>query len=180
MRKIIAAVLAALALGVAAVRFGRAADGLQDKPAREAAAAKEAPLHRGGYLNAYIALLKSDLEGRKKGFIAEGLRLSDKESALFWPIHQSYESDMKRLDDERDQLIRGYADDYGRMTDAKAKELLERRFALEAKRVDLKKTYFKRLEKVLPGKTVARFFQLEYRFRLMTDLKIISEVPLIE
>ena len=182
MRKAIVALAVAAAL-LAAIRFERAATGRQAAPPQasppQASPPKEAPLHRGGYLNSYIALLKSDLGARKTGFITEGLRLTDKEAAAFWPIYRSYEAERKRLDARR-RLIQDYADNYGRMTDAKAGELIRRRFALEEQRLALQKAYLERLEKALPGKTVARFFQLEYRFGLMTDLKISAEVPLIE
>jgi hypothetical protein len=174
MRKIIAAILAVLTAGAAAGSFERAAAGPQKAPAHEA------PLHQGGYLNAYIALLKSDLKSRRAGFMTEGLHLSDKEAAVFWPIFRSYESDLKRLDDERLRMIKDYTDHFDRMTDAKAREKIERRLALEEHRVNLERTYFKRLSKVLPGKTVARFFQLDYRFDLLMDLKNTAEVPLIE
>lgn len=174
MRRTMAAVLASLTLFAAAARFDRAAAGPQQAPA------KDAPLHQGGYLNAYIALLKSDLKSRKTGFITEGLRLSDKEAAAFWPLYKEYETDLKRLDDARLVLVKDYADNSDRMTGEKAEGLIERRFELEGQRVKLERTYFKRLAKILPGKTVARFFQLEYRFSLMMDLKSSSEVPLIE
>jgi hypothetical protein len=174
MRTIIAAVMAALAFVTVAWRVERAADSQQKTPS------KESPLHQGGYLNSYIALLKSDLKPRKKGFIAEGLRLTEKEAAVFWPIYQSYESDLKLLEEARLQLIKDYADHYSSMNDAKALELVEKRLTLEGQQVALKRTYFKRLGKVLPGKTVARFFQLEYRFGLLTEVKTVSGIPLIE
>ena len=180
MRMTIAAVVAALAFGALALRSNERAAAVPQTPPPKAAPSKEAPLHRGGYLNSYIALLKSDLNARRTGFITEGLRLNEKEAAVFWPIYQSYEADRKKLRDAGHQLMKDYAANYGGMTDAKSKELIRRRFELESQRLKLEEAYFKRLEKVLPGKTVARFFQLEYRFRLMSDLKITSEVPLIE
>src|SRR5919107_4032154 len=161
-RKTIAAVLAALAL-CAAAGAGGAGGAPQD------AAAKQTPLHQGGYLNSYIALLKSDLRSRKTDFIAEGLRLTEKEAALFRPVYKDYESDLKRLDDARLQFVKDYSDNSGRMTGERAGELIERRFELEGRRVELERKYFRRLHKVLPAKTVARFFQLEYRFGLMMD-----------
>lgn len=164
-----------LALAAAAARLDRAAAGPQQPPP-----AKESPLHRGGYLNAYIALLKSDLKSRKIGFIVEGLRLSESEAAVFWPVYKEYEADLKRLDDARLRLVKDYAENYHGMTDARAKELVERRLALEGQRVGLERKYFKRLTKVLPGRTAARFFQLDYRFGLLMSLKDVSEIPLIE
>jgi hypothetical protein len=174
MRKIIAAVLAALAVGAAAGHVERSAAGPRQTPAREA------PLHKGGYLNSYIALLKSDLKSRKTGFIREGLRLNEKEAVAFWPIYQSYEADLKRVEETRLRVIQDYLDNYDRMTDDRAKEIIKQKLALEGRRIELKRDYLKRLEKVLPGKTVARFLQLEYRFGLMLDLKNTAEVPLIE
>jgi hypothetical protein len=174
MRKTIAAVLAGLALCAAAVQFGRAAYGPQD------AAAKQTPLHQGGYLNSYIALLKSDLKSRKKDFIREGLRLNEKEAAVFWPIYQSYETDLKRIEDTRLQVVQDYVANYDKMTDDSAKELIKKKLALEEQRIELKKSYLKRFEKILPGKALARYLQLEYRFGLMMDLKNTAEVPLVE
>ena len=174
MRKIIVAVLAALAGGAAAGHVERSAAGPRQAPARAA------PLHKGGYLNSYIALLKSDLKSRKTGFIREGLRLNEKEAAAFWPIYQSYEADLQKVEETRLRVIQDYLDNYDRMTDDRAKELIRKKLALEGRRIELKRDYLKRLEKVLPGKTVARFLQLEYRFGLMLDLKNTAEVPLIE
>jgi hypothetical protein len=178
MRRTVAAALAALALGILVSDFERTAAVAQQAPAKETQ--KEAPLHRGGYINSYIALLKSDLKSRKVGFITEGMHLSDKDAAVFWPIYRSYESDLKQLDEARRQLIENYTANYTRLTDAGAKEKVERRLELEGRRVELEKRYFKQFARALPVKTAARFFQLEYRFRLLTDIKIISEVPLIE
>src|ERR1044071_5498991 len=166
MRRSIAAVavMAALAAAAAAGRSEHAA-ALQSAPAREA------PLHKGGYLNAYIALLKSDVKSRKAGFIREGLRLSEKEAAAFWPIYKDYEADLKRVDDSRRQLIQDLMDNYDTMTDDRAKELIKRKLATEGQKVEVKRAYLKRFEKILPGKTLARFLQLEYRFGLLIDLK---------
>lgn len=172
-RKSIVVVLAALTLCAAAFAGG-ATDGQRDAPA------KQAPLHQGGYLNSYIALLKSDLKSRKTGFIREGLRLSEKEAAVFWPIYQSYETDLKRLEDTRLQVVQDYVANYDKVTDDRAKELIKKKLALEEQRIELKKSYLKRFEKVLPGKTLARYLQLEYRFGLMMDLKNTAEVPLVE
>lgn len=174
MRMLIAAVLAALAVGAAAASRDRAAAVPQQPPA------KETPLHKGGYLNSYIALLKSDLRPRKTGFIKEGLRLGEKEAAAFWPIYESYEADLKRVEETRLRVIQDYLDNYERMNDDRAKELIRKKLALEEQRIELKKSYFKRFEKVLPGKALARYLQLEYRFGLMMDLKNTAEVPLVE
>ena len=176
MRRLIAAVavMAALAAGGAVGRSERVAAGPRQAPA------KEPPLHKGGFLNAYIALLKTDVKSRKAHFIREGLSLNEKEAAAFWPIYQGYEADLKRVDDSRRQLIQDLMDNYDTMTDDRAKELIKRKLATEGQRVEVKRAYLKRFEKILPGKKLARFLQLEYRFGLLIDLKNTAEIPLIE
>lgn len=174
MRRTFAAVLAVLAVGIMLGRSEHTAAGRRQTPARES------PLHKGGYINAYVALLRSDLKSRKAGFIREGLRLNEKEAAAFWPIYKSYEAELKKIDDTRRQVIQDLLDNYDTMTDDRAKDLIKRKLATEAQRVEVKRAYLKRFEKVLPGKTLARFLQLEYRFGLLIDLKNTAEIPLIE
>jgi hypothetical protein len=67
-----------------------------------------------------------------------------------------------------DPVYKGYAE---------AKGLAQRSLELESSRAELKKKYFVEFNKVLPGLTVARCFQLEYRLDLLVDLKIASELP---
>jgi hypothetical protein len=40
--------------------------------------------------------------------------------------------------------------------------------------------YSRQFEKVLPGKAVVRFVQLERRINLLLDVKVASDVPIIE
>jgi hypothetical protein len=181
MRRAIVTVLVALAAGILVGRFGPSAAGSQG------ATPKASPVPQGaaspvqsGYLNSYIALLRSDLRAKKTGIIAESLSLTAKESDAFWPIYKRYEGDLTKHYDARLRLIKDYADNYNTMGDAKAKELSQRVFALEEERLRLRREYFKQLEKVLPGKTLARFFMLERRIDLLVDLKIASEIPIVE
>lgn len=182
MRRAIVIILVTLAVGVVAGRFGPATAGSpgvapKASPVRQGTAA---PIQQGGYLNSYIALLRSDLRAKKTDIIAESLSLTAKESGAFWPVYKRYEADLTRHYDARLQLIKDYADNYDRMSDAKARELTQRAFALEEERVRLRRDYSRQLEKVLPGKTLARFFMLERRIDLLVDLKIASEIPIIE
>jgi hypothetical protein len=66
------------------------------------------------------------------------------------------------------------------MTEEKAKELINIRFKLDEKKLKLDKKYFKQFDKVMPTKTVVKFFQIENQIDLMIDLQISSALPLIE
>ncbi len=168
-------VVAALALGIAVGRLQPSAAGSQvpDRTTRP-------PVQDKGYINSYIALLRSDIRAKKTGIIAESLSLNAKESAAFWPIYKRYESDLTGFYDGRLQLIKDYAASFDKMDDARARELSRRAFALEEQRLSLRREYSRQLEKVLPGKTLIRYFMLERRLDMLIDLKIASEIPIIE
>jgi len=88
-----------------------------------------------------------------------------------------YEADEAKLDDERMQLVKSYADHWSTLTDAEALDLVQKSLALESRRADLKTKFFDRFNQVLPGLRVAKFFQSEHRLDLLVDLKIASELP---
>jgi lysyl-tRNA synthetase class I len=129
---------------------------------------------------AYIELLRSDVKTRKVAIITKVMQFTDEEANAFWPVHREYEFELTKLGDAKLELIKDYAQNYETMTDEKAEELIKAVFKLEGKRTKLKKKYFKKFDKVLPSKTVAKFFQLENQILLLIDLQIASQLPLIK
>ncbi len=130
--------------------------------------------------DAYIELLRSDVKTKKVAIITEVMQFADEEAKIFWPVYREYDVELSKIGDSRLELIKDYAQSYETMTDEKARELVERVLKLEERRTNLKKKYFKKFDKVLPSKTVAKFFQLENQINLLIDLQIASELPLIK
>ena len=128
-------------------------------------------------INSEIEAMRADLRADKAAIITDAMKFTPAESSAFWPIYKKYEFDLSKLNDQRVELIKTYADKYTSMTDADAKSLAEKSFDFESQRVDLKKKYFKEFNKQMPSTTVARFFQLEHRLDLLMDLKLASELP---
>lgn len=124
-----------------------------------------------------IEAARADVRADKVKIIGEAMRFNDQESAVFWPIYRRYETELSKLNDQRVQLIKTYADKFNTMTDADAKELADKQFAFESQRIDLRRKYFREFNRQLPATTVAKFFQLEHRLDLLIDLKIASELP---
>ena len=128
-------------------------------------------------LDAYIDALRADLRSGKIEVIASAMQFNDRDAAAFWPVYKKYEVEQAKLNDERVQVIKSYADNWTTLTDAEAKGLAERSLELENRRAELKEKYFGEFNKVLPGLTVAKFVQLEYRLDLLVDMKIALELP---
>ena len=114
------------------------------------------------------------------GIITEVMDFTEEQVGVFWPIYREYDLELTKIGDERLAMIKDYAEHYQTLTDEKAKELMEKAFQLQQKRIKLRRAYFKKMDKVLPSKVVAKFFQLEHQIILLLDLQIASELPLID
>ena len=127
--------------------------------------------------DAYIDSLRADLRADKTTLITEAMQFSEQDAAAFWPVYKKYDAEVVKLNDERIRLVKTYSDTWMTMADAEAKQIAQTSLDLEARRADLKRRYFAEFSKVLPGLTVAKFFQLEHRLDLLVDLKIASDLP---
>ncbi len=128
----------------------------------------------------YIELLRQDIKKEKVGIITEVMDFTEEQTGIFWPIYREYDLELTKIGDERLAMIKDYAEHYQTLTDEKAKELVEKAFQLQQKRIKLRRAYFKKMDKVLPSKVVAKFFQLENQILLILDLQVASELPLID
>ncbi len=128
-------------------------------------------------VNSEIESLRTDMRADKVKIITAAMKFSPEESSAFWPIYEKYEADLSKLNDQRVQLIKSYAEKYDSLTNADAKAMSEKAFDLESRRAQLRKKYFKEFNSKLPATTVARFFQLEHRLDLLVDLQLASELP---
>jgi hypothetical protein len=128
-------------------------------------------------LNSEIESMRADTRADKVAIITELMNFTPQESSAFWLIYKKYANDLAQLNDGRVELIKSYADKYPTLTNAEAKQMVEKSFDLEARRVELRKKYFKEFSKQMPATTVARFFQLEHRLDLIIDAELASNLP---
>jgi hypothetical protein len=134
----------------------------------------------GKGVDRFIALLKSNVNAEKKVILSQAMWLTHGESSAFWPVYREYELELNKIIDDRIELLRDFAQNYNNLTDAKAKELARKVFALEKRRTKLKKKYFRRFERALSATIAAKFIQVENQINLLIDLQIASELPLIK
>lgn len=129
---------------------------------------------------AAIEQLRKDTRAEVTDIISGTMGFSADEAAKFWPLYKSYESKRKAIGDEKVALIKDFAAHYDTMQDAKAKELLGRLISIEDKSTAAKRAFIGELQKVLPAKTVARYYQVENRLDLLVNLGLSSELPIIK
>ncbi len=129
--------------------------------------------------NDLVEVVRSDVRTEKQAIVLANLGLTEQQSAAFSPVYDQYSAAMKTVWDKKIQLIKDYAGSYSSMTDETAKSLLSRSNALEKEAMNLRGTYEKKMMKVLPATTVARWAQIENRLGKLIDLQIADEIPLM-
>jgi hypothetical protein len=127
-----------------------------------------------------IKLLREDIRSKKKQLVAANLKLSDDEATKFWPVYDQYTAELVKINNEKYALIKEYADTWGTMSDQQALSLTNRALDVEKNVADLRIKYVPMFSKVIPGKKVATFYQIERRVQSMIDLQLGSQLPLVQ
>ncbi len=126
-----------------------------------------------------IELLRADLRAKKEDLVARNMKLTDAEAAAFWPVYRRYQADLAKVGDARVALLQEYLKVYTDLGDADAHALTTRSFDNEARALELRRQYQAELERVLPAKRVAQFFQIERYVSLLGDVQAQSRIPFI-
>lgn len=129
-------------------------------------------------LDQYIQLLKTDLKANAREYVKKGMvTFTDEEAKRFWPIYESYMAERGKFFDARLALIMEYADNYDKMTDARAQEMLNRRVEQLKLKNQLDEKYRAQFATALSPRRLVRFYQIQQELEVMIELKAISEVP---
>jgi hypothetical protein len=128
-----------------------------------------------------VELARKDFQKLKADIVAKTMEMDATTAAAFWPVYKQFEGESAKLGDERVAIVKDYATAWNSksLTDATAKDLLTRSMAVEDKARALDKKTIDEMSKVLPAKTVARYFQVQNRLNALARLSLASEIPLI-
>ena len=125
-------------------------------------------------------LVLEKVKADKKLLVAENMQLTEGEAKAFWPVYESYQRDLGKINDRLVKLINDYAASYQTMTDAAATKLSDEAVAIEADRTKLAQSYLPKFRKVLPPTKVARYYQIENKVRAVVNYELAAEIPLVK
>lgn len=126
-----------------------------------------------------IELLRKDIRSQVKQLVAANMQLTEAEAEKFWPVYDQYAAEMEKINDVRLGIIKQYAEGYNSLSDAEALSLTKRWMEADDATVQLAQQHFPLFEKVLPGRKVARFMQIDRRLRLLIDVQVSSQIPMV-
>jgi septal ring factor EnvC (AmiA/AmiB activator) len=126
-----------------------------------------------------IELLRRDLRAEKKQLIALNLSLTETEATKFWPVYDEYVGEMQKQNDAFYAVIKDYAANQKTITDEQAVSLISRWADIQVKQAQTRQKYIPLVEKVIPGRKAALFFQIDRRLYALMDLQVSSQIPLL-
>jgi len=126
-----------------------------------------------------IELIRQDLRAEKKKIIALNVPFTESEATKFWPVYDQYAADMRKHYDEFYAIIKDYAANQKTITDDQAIKMIQRWSAVQVELAQTRQKYIPLVEKVLPGRKAALFFQIDRRVYALIDLQVASEIPLL-
>ena len=127
-----------------------------------------------------LHILVQTIRANRKALVAVNLALTPEQSAAFWPIYDRYQQELSAIGDRQIALIQDYTSHFSDLSNEKALQLVNDYLAADADRVKLRQTYLPEFAKVVPGRTVARFFQIENKMDAVIRYELAATIPVVE
>ena len=138
------------------------------------------PLSQAQSNEASIRLTRSAVQAERQALIATNLGLTENEKATFWQLYDDYRKAVDAIAEDKVELFEKFFASYETLTDAEASALLEESFRIKQRYLEVQREHAKKMRRSLPGKTVARFFQIENKMDVIVDYELSGEFPLIK
>jgi len=129
--------------------------------------------------NTDLKLLLETIRSNRKALVAANLGLTADEATKFWPIYDNYQKEMNAIGDRIAALVEDYSAHFSDLSNEKALQILEDYWNAEADRMKVRRTYLPEFTKILPGLTVARFFQIENKMDAVIRYDLAATIPVV-
>ena len=139
-----------------------------------------APGIAGEAADADIEILRDSIRANKKALVAATLALNDEEAKAFWPVYDRYEGELKAVNDRLLRVVEDYMGNYKNLSDEKATTIVTDYLGVEEDRAKLRRTYLPEFAKTVPGRKVARFYQIENKMDAVLRYDLAEEIPVAE
>jgi hypothetical protein len=130
--------------------------------------------------NDYLEVQREVLKTEKKALVAEAMQLTEDESTVFWPLYNEYNEKQYVLDTKIFNLVIKFSEEYETLTDEQALDLWHESLSIRSEIFKLEKSYLKKFQKIMSGKRVLRYFQVESKIDKLMAAQMTLEIPLAE
>ena len=116
----------------------------------------------------------------KRGLTASTLKLTEAEAKKFWPIYDTLQRDLVRLNRERNLALETLAARDRPLSDAYAKQVVNDLLSIEEQEIKALRKASNASLRALSPKKAARYMQLENKLRAVQDYEIAVAFPLAQ
>jgi len=127
-----------------------------------------------------MSVLLDTIRSNRRALTEVNLQLTPEQAAQFWPLYDRYQQEINAVGDRMLALIQDYIANYRTLSDEKALQLSRDYLAAETDRLAVRSKYFDEFAKILPGRTVARFFQIENKIDAVLRYDLAATIPVVE
>jgi len=131
-------------------------------------------------IKAVVEAARAEMRASRDALLAANLELTTAEADGFWPLYREYNNKKAALGDDRLKIIMDYANAYPEVSDAVAKDLVDRSVKNTNAMNKLKNGYVGKFGKVLPPAKLMRFLQIESRIDNLVELEVQRSIPVVE
>jgi hypothetical protein len=127
-----------------------------------------------------MQILRDKIKADKKLLVAANMELSETEAKGFWPVYEKYQDELFLLRGRTVKLIKDYTDAYEKMSNDKAKALLDELMKIDSLGLKLRQAYLPKFRQVLPEVKVVRYYQIENKINAALNYELATNIPLMK
>lgn len=127
-----------------------------------------------------MQILLEKIKADKKLLVAADMELTESEAKAFWPVYEGYQKELFLLRARTAKLINDYADACAKMSNNKAKALLDELMRIDSLGLKLRQAYLPKFRQVLPEVKVVRYYQIENKINAVLNYELAANIPLMK
>jgi hypothetical protein len=127
-----------------------------------------------------LQVLIDAIRANRKALIAVNLGLTAEQAARFWPVYDRYAEEINATGDRVTTVVERYTATFQSLSNEEALKLMEDYLAAEGDRIKVRRAYLPEFAKILPGRTVARFYQIENKMDAVIRYDLAAAIPVVD
>jgi hypothetical protein len=159
-------------LTIALVVFSTTAPAAEPAPAPAVAS--------GDHVPESLSALLGTIRANRKELIAINLGLTPEQAEKFWPLYDQYQQKLSPIGDRQAAIIQDYITNYQGLSNDKALKIVEDYLEVDADRTEVRQKYVDKFAKILPGRTLARFYQIENKMDAVIRYDLAATIPVVD
>lgn len=122
------------------------------------------------------------IEAKKRLQIAKNMNFTRQEDKDFWNLYSEYERALDNIYRDKFDLIQNFRSSNAsrNITDDQANEFVEQFFEIENRKITTKQSYVEKFKAILPGRKVARFYQIDNKLDAIINHELAIKIELLE